>query len=296
VKLARPSSCKVNLLLNILGKRADGFHELETVMQPLRLCDEIAFERTASGIELTCSDPELPTDSSNLVHRAAASFFQHSAISAGVRMHLEKRIPMAAGLGGGSGNAATTLLGLNDLFDTPLAPEQLHSIAASLGSDIPFFLQTQPALATGRGEQIQPLRSFRALEGCAFLLVHPGFGIATAWAYKELARFPSALNGERGRAAKLVSLLNAGDLHDASREFYNALEAPALHKYPWLAVFQDFLRENGAAAVLMSGSGSTTFAIANDLCGAQELEERVREKFGRCWTAVVPAEQVISNQ
>jgi 4-diphosphocytidyl-2-C-methyl-D-erythritol kinase len=204
-----------------------------------------------------------------------------------VRIHLEKRIPMAAGLGGGSGNAATTLLALNELFGQPLANGQLHEVAASLGSDIPFFLQTQPALATGRGEKVESLPPFRALEDCALLLVHPGFGIATAWAYKELARFPKSLNGEPGRAAKLISLLNAGDLRKASGEFYNSLEAPALEKYPWLAVLQNFLRGNGAAAALMSGSGSTTFAITHDLCGAQELEERVREKFGRVWTAVV---------
>lgn len=287
--LTKPSPCKVNLLLNILGKRADGFHELETVMQPINLCDELTFERTRSGIELTCSEASLPTDASNLVHRAAAAFFQRSQIDGGVRIHLEKKIPMAAGLGGGSGNAATTLLALNELFDHVLTIDALHEIAASLGSDIPFFLQSNPALATGRGEKIQSLRPFIALQGCAFLLVHPGFGIATAWAYKELARFPQSLNGEAGRAAKLMALLESGDLRHAAREFYNSLEAPALEKYPWLAVLQDFLRENGAAATLMSGSGSTTFAIANDLCGAQELGERVQEKFGRCWTAVVGA-------
>jgi 4-diphosphocytidyl-2-C-methyl-D-erythritol kinase len=289
VRLTKQSPCKVNLLLNILGKRPDGFHELETVMQPIRLCDEIAFETAHEGIALTCSEPALPTDASNLVHRAAAAFFQQSGINAGVRMHLEKRIPMAAGLGGGSGNAATTLLALNELFQSPLSLEQLHRIAASLGSDIPFFLQPDPALATGRGELIQPLQPFRALESCAFLLVHPGFGIATAWAYKELARFPNALNGERGRAGQLIAWLNDGDLRRAASAFYNSLEAPALEKYPWLAVLQDFLRENGASATLMSGSGSTTFAIARDLCGAQELEERVKEKLGRCWTTVVPA-------
>ena len=295
--LTKPSPCKVNLLLNILGRRADGFHELETVMQPINLCDELTFERVAGGIALTCSEPALPTDAGNLVQRAAAAFFQRSGLAGGVRMHLEKKIPMAAGLGGGSGNAATTLLALNELFGHPLAPEALHELAASLGSDIPFFLQTQPALATGRGEKIQPLQPFHALEGGAFLLVHPGFGIATAWAYQELARFPQALHGEPGRAAKLISLLNAGDRRAAGREFYNSLEAPALEKYPWLAVLQDFLRENGAVATLMSGSGSTTFAITPDLGGAQELEERVKGKFGRCWTAVVPVgESVISNQ
>ena len=297
--LTRPSPCKVNLLLNILGKRADGFHELETVMQPVALCDELTFESAGRGVALTCSDPALPTDESNLVHRAASAFLARSAMSGGVRIHLEKKIPMAAGLGGGSGNAATTLLALNELFGAPLRRETLHEIAASLGSDIPFFLQGNPALATGRGEKIESLAPFAALEGGALLLVHPGFGIATAWAYRELARFPSALNGERGRAAKLIADLQAGDLKRAGAGFYNSLEAPALDKYPWLAVLQDFLRENGAAAVLMSGSGSTTFAIARDVCGAQELEERVKEKFGRCWTAVVPVGApviVASNQ
>jgi 4-diphosphocytidyl-2-C-methyl-D-erythritol kinase len=288
VTLTKQSPCKVNLLLNILGKRADGFHELETVMQPLNWWDELTFQRAGNGIQLTCSEPALPTDAGNLVHRAVSAFLTRAKISDGVRIHLEKKIPMAAGLGGGSGNAATTLLALNESFGLPLAKEVLHEIAAALGSDIPFFLQSNPALATGRGEKIESLPPFRALAGCAFLLVHPGFGIATAWAYKELARFPAALNGERGRALKLVSLLDSGGLRRASREFYNSLEAPALEKYPWLAVLQDFLRENGATAALMSGSGSTTFAIANDLCGAQELEERVKEKFGRCWTAVVP--------
>jgi 4-diphosphocytidyl-2-C-methyl-D-erythritol kinase len=287
VTLTRQSPCKVNLLLNILGKRPDGFHELETVMQPVQLCDVLAFERSNNGIALACSNAELPTDASNLVHRAATAFLQRSGIQSGVRIHLEKKIPMAAGLGGGSSNAATTLLALHEMFESKLAAQQLYEIAASLGSDIPFFLQSSPALATGRGEKIASMKPFRALENCGLLLVHPGFGIATAWAYKELARFPSALNGESGRAAKLISLLDSGDLRRVSREFYNSLEAPVLEKYPWLRVLQEFLRENGAVAALMSGSGSTTFAITDDPCGAQELEERVKEKFGRCWTAVV---------
>lgn len=285
--LTRPSPCKVNLLLNILGRREDGFHELETVMQPVNLCDELAFERTAYGLTLTCSEPTLPADAGNLVHRAAAAFLERSGITDGVSIHLEKKIPMAAGLGGGSGNAGTTLLALNDLFEHPLSAETLLEIAAQLGSDIPFFLQSNPAVAVGRGEKVTSLPAFRALQGCALLLVHPGFGIATAWAYKELARFPAAFLGQPGRAAKLISLLEADDLPKASREFYNSLEAPALDKYPWLSVLQDFLRENGSAAVLMSGSGSTTFAMAHDLQAAQELEERVRGKFGRCWTAAV---------
>ena len=137
---------------------------------------------------------------------------------------------------------------------------------------------------------IEALAPFAALQGRALLLVHPGFGIATAWAYKELARFPAALSGQKGRARRLIDLLNAGVPRKAAAEFYNSLEAPALDKYPWLGVLQEFLRENGAIGALMSGSGSTTFALTNDLCAAQEIEERVLEKFGRCWTAAVAIE------
>jgi 4-diphosphocytidyl-2-C-methyl-D-erythritol kinase len=286
--LEKNSPCKVNLLLNILGKRPDGFHELETVMQPVNLFDHLRFERGSAGIQLTCDDPSLPTDSGNLIHRAAAAFFDQAGIKAGVRIHLAKKIPLAAGLGGGSGNAATTLLALNELFDEPLPAEQLHPIAATLGSDIPFFLQSKPALAIGRGENVTSLEPFPALHGAAFLLIHPGFGISTAWAYRELARFPAALNGQPGRARKLVEWLQTGDLATAGAAFYNSLEAPALEKYPLLALYQDFLRNEGAPAVLMSGSGSTTFAIARDEAGALRLEERVKARFGPCWTAVVP--------
>src|SRR5215471_15207045 len=234
MKLEKKSPCKVNLILNILGKRADGFHELETVMHPVNLFDELSFARVTRGFHLTCSDPTLPTDASNLVHRAATLFFQKTEIRDGVRIHLEKHIPLAAGLGGGSGNAATTLSGLNELFGEPLSSSQLHDIAASLGSDVPFFLQSRPALATGRGEHVQSLDPFPALQGSAFLLIHPGFGIETAWAYRNLARFPSALQGKPGRAARLVSLLRDTDVRAAGREFYNSLEAPALEKFPLL--------------------------------------------------------------
>jgi 4-diphosphocytidyl-2-C-methyl-D-erythritol kinase len=283
------SPCKVNLILNILGKRPDGFHELETVMHPVNVFDVLDFARAPGGVHLTCNDPALPTDAGNLVYRAATLFLQKAEIRDGVRIHLEKKIPLAAGLGGGSGNAATTLLGLNEIFGKPLSPKALQDIAATLGSDIPFFLQTKPGLGIGRGEQIEPVDFFPAMKGAAILLVHPGFGISTPWAYQNLARFPSALNGTPGRAQKLIALLQTADLRTAGAEFYNSLEAPALEKYPLLSLFQEFFRENGAAATLMSGSGSTTFALAQSLIEAEKLAEKFKAKFGDTyWVAVVP--------
>jgi len=200
MRLEKNSPCKVNLLLNIFGKRPDGFHELETIMQPVNLCDRLTFERRGGAVELSCSEAALPVDSHNLVHRAATGFLHAAKISGGVRIHLEKKIPLAAGLGGGSGNAATTLLALNELFGQPLPAAKLNELAAALGSDVPFFLQNQPC-ARHRSRRKNPTaRFFSALRDKVFLLIHPGFGISTPWAYQNLARFPEALNGGRARA------------------------------------------------------------------------------------------------
>ncbi|HNQ72530.1 MAG TPA: 4-(cytidine 5'-diphospho)-2-C-methyl-D-erythritol kinase [Verrucomicrobiota bacterium] len=287
--LEKKSPGKVNLLLNILGKRPDGFHELETIFHSIRCFDELTLSRHGTGVQLTCNRVDLPTDRSNLIHRAATAFFAATRITDGVRIHLEKHLPLAAGLGGGSSNAAVTLAGLNELFDHPLAPDQLHALAATLGSDVNFFLQPQPALATGRGEKIEPLPGFPLLRAAAFFLVHPGFGVSTPWAYQALARFPDAQNGRPGRARRLIALLQAGDLAAAGREFYNSLEAPVLEKYPVLALYQEFFRAQGAQATLMSGSGSTTFALFSRLNQAEAMLEAFPAQFGRSgWLAAVP--------
>ncbi|MES1181039.1 MAG: 4-(cytidine 5'-diphospho)-2-C-methyl-D-erythritol kinase [Verrucomicrobiota bacterium] len=287
--LEKKSPCKVNLILNILGKRADGFHELETVLQPVNLCDTMRFERAGAGLQLTCSHPELPTDSKNLVHRAATAFLAAAKITDGVRIHLQKNLPLAGGIGGGSANAAVTFTALNELFGSPLPLEKLHELAAALGSDVPFFLYDQPALATGRGEKVRTLENFSALRGKAFFLTHPGFGISTPWSYQNLARFPEALNGQAGRAETLIAKLQAGDLAAAAGYFYNSLEAPAFDKFPVLQLYKEFLQANGALVALMSGSGSTTFAITENLAAAESLAEKFKLQFGdNGWTAVVP--------
>jgi len=240
-------------------------------------------------IVLRCTDSRLPTNSKNLVYRAASLFLDAANVPAseGVRIHLQKQIPLAAGLGGGSGNAAVTLLAMNELFGHPLPPSKLVELAASLGSDVPFFLQDKPALATGRGDAIRALDFFPALRGTYMLLVHPGFGISTPWAYEQLARFPAALHGTSGRAERLISLLHT-NLAAAAPQFYNSLEAPALRKYPLLELFQEFFRENGALATLMSGSGSTTFALTAEMGLAERLLEGLRAKFGQSlWTTIV---------
>jgi len=293
VAFEKQSACKINLLLNILGRRTDGFHELETLIYPIHLFDHLTFSRSSTqGIHLACSDPRLATDSKNLVYRAASLFLNAAGIKDGVSLYLQKNIPLAAGLGGGSANAATTLLGLNDLFGGPLAPGQLLTLAACLGSDVPFFLQDKPALATSRGEKIQPLDFFPAFQDAYFVLIYPGFGISTAWAYQQLARFPAALNGQPGRAERLISLLHGADPRSAGAAFYNSLEAPAVEKYPLLALLQEFMRSHGAIGTLLSGSGSSTFALAQSQAAAHHLLENFKQKFGDTyWTAIVPGLQ-----
>jgi 4-diphosphocytidyl-2-C-methyl-D-erythritol kinase len=285
----RSSPCKINLLLNVLQRRPDGFHEIETILQPVPYCDELEFTRTGSGLTLACNDPQLPLDARNLVHRAATAFLSRAGIRDGVSITLKKRIPMEAGLGGGSSNAAHTLLGLNELFGNPLNHAAIQLLAMELGSDVPFFLEDRPALAIGRGEQVTWCNPFPALEGCTLLLVHPGFGVPTPWAYRALGAFPEALHGQVGRAQSLLALLRGGSPGAAAKEFYNALEAPVLHKYPILALFQEFFRAESALATLMSGSGSTTFALLAPQQDALSLRERFHAKFGsNPWSAVLP--------
>ena len=282
MSLVLQSHCKVNLLLNILRKREDGFHELETILQPVPLFDELRIERASKGIELTCSNPRLAVDENNLVHRAASLFLKKTKAD-GIRIHLQKNLPLAAGIGAGSSNAAFTLRGLNELFDKPLNADELHEMAACLGSDVPFFLQDKPALATGRGEQIKPLEPFPALQGRGLLLIHPGFGVSTTWAYQSLAKTPEAY-GKPGEAAAMVDSLQTGNLEG----FANTLEAPVFQKHSVLPILKNFLTENGALVSLMSGSGSTTFAITNDRPSAEALRAKYHEHFGQAgWSATV---------
>ena len=282
MSLGLKSHCKVNLLLNILGRREDGFHELETIMQPVPLCDELQLERTADGLKLSCSDSRLPMGAPNLVHRAATAFLEKAGV-AGVRIHLQKNLPLAAGIGAGSSNAAFTLRGLNELFESPLNADELQELAARLGSDVPFFLQDGPALAIGRGEVVQPVGPFPALEGKGLLLIHPGFGVSTPWAYQALVSLPDGY-GEAGRMTALQQALNGGELAG----LYNSLEVPVFKKHRILPLIKTFLMEQGALAALMSGSGSTTLAITEDRPTAEALRAKYHEQFGQAgWTATV---------
>jgi len=282
MSLVVKSPCKVNLLLNVLGRLKNGYHEIETIMQPVPLYDELRIERTGEGVELTCSVSQLSVGGDNLVHRAATEFLK-STKSGGVRIHIIKNLPLAAGIGAGSSNAAMTLRGLNELYDYPLNAENIQTLAAGLGSDIPFFLQDCPALAIGRGERVEALEPFNALKGCGVLLVHPGFGVSTPWAYQALGYMTEQFI-TKGQAAEMIESLAEGRLEG----FSNSLEAAVFPKYPVLPIIKKFFSANGALVALMSGSGSTIFAITDNRASAEVLRTKYHGRFGQTgWSATV---------
>lgn len=278
------SPVKVNLYLRIVRKRPDGYHELETVMAPLDFGDTLTFQPAASGITLTCDNPALPTDDSNLVVRAAKRLAERFGVKQGAAITLTKRAPLAAGIGGGSSNAAFTLLGLNQLWDLGATEAQLGEIAASLGSDINFFLTGKTALCRGRGEQVVPVL-FRL--DAYVLLVNPGFGISTKWAYESWAKAVAGLTATPPDVSVLLRALAENDLAGASASMYNSLEAPSVGKFPALELLKRRMRDTGAAGAMMSGSGASVFGLFADRSDAENAVARIRAEFGpSAWTCV----------
>jgi 4-diphosphocytidyl-2-C-methyl-D-erythritol kinase len=254
---------KINLYLHILGRRPDGFHELETLMAPISLGDTLEINLIPAGIEFTCSDPALSDAQDNLATKAARLFLVEFKLTTGVRIHLEKAVPVGAGLGGGSSDAAAVLLALRQLTGTQCEDAWLAELAAQLGSDIPFFIYGRTAICKGRGEIIEPVTLQENFQG---LLVHPGFGVSTPWAYKTYAQNPQ--KGESGRAFADFTLRND-------------LEPPPFGKYPWLpAVKKWFRSQPGVIDSLMSGSGSSVFALTDSVQASNDLRAQFLAEFG----------------
>lgn len=263
--MKRVARAKINLSLRIRGKRADGFHELESLFAPLVLADVLTFE-DAPAFAFTCDDPTLPVDDSNLAVRAARRFSERDGRPLQVHIHLEKHIPHGAGLGGGSSDAATVLRALNDRSGNPLTPAVLREIADELGSDVPFFLQDSAALCRGRGEIVEPRPLVKSF---AVLLIKPPFPVPTPWAY------------QRWSASRELSGVSYAAQHADGVELINDLERPVFEKYLFLAALKTWLTQQPeVAAALMSGSGSTTFALVRDAGSMTDLERRTRAEFG----------------
>lgn len=267
---------KVNFRLDVLRRRSDGYHDLRMVMQRIGLYDELEISLVETpGITVSCNGADLPEDDGNLVWRAAAAMLARSPRQPGVSIRLQKNIPIAAGLGGGSSDAATTIMGLNRLLALDLADEEMMRIGVQLGADVPFFIFGKPAIATGIGEKLAPLENMPSLW---LLLINPRVHVSTAWAYQNLQ-----LTTDKVEATIPVLYKSADDL---CAILANDLEEVTLKKFPVIQEIKEQLMAAGAHGALMSGSGPTVFAVYADESSAR----RSAKKFGakEWFTAVVP--------
>ena len=259
MKLKFKTPAKINLGLHIHGKREDGFHELETIFQMVCLYDDVELELLPSGINIECDIPGVPTDHTNLAFKAALLLQKSYHVQGkGVSIRLKKKIPFGAGLGGGSGNAAGVLMGLNRLWDLSIEREKLVILAAELGSDVPFFLKSPCALGMGRGEQLKTLKPCSKFQ---VLLVFPGFPIATSWVYQNLRL---KLTKRPNNISILRKNLSLSDIKSLGLNLYNDLEPVVIQRFPEVQIVKDELWAWGALGVLLSGSGSTVFGIFDD--------------------------------
>ena len=265
-RLVLRAAAKVNLTLEVLGKRADGYHEIATVMQAVDLSDRIVLD-DADALELRSDSAEVPTDAGNLAWRAAAALRKAAGIDNGVRITLDKRIPVAAGLGGGSSDAAGVLLGLNRLWRLHWPLERLDEVAVMLGSDVPFFLRGGAALASGRGETVEPLRG----RSMALVLVNPRFPSSTAEMY---GRMTPAMYSDGAATRTLAGALRRSAARVAA-SLYNGMEGAAAALFPQIVQMRAALLAAGALGALMSGSGPTVFGIARSYEQARQIRTRV---------------------
>jgi 4-diphosphocytidyl-2-C-methyl-D-erythritol kinase len=274
-RLVLSAAAKVNLALEVLRRRSDGYHEIATVMQAVDLSDRLTLE-DADVLEVRTSAPGVPTDERNLAYRAAAALRDAAGVSRGARITLDKRIPVAAGLGGGSTDAAAALVGLNRLWNLRWPAAGLEELAVGLGMDVPFFLRGGAALATGRGERLAPLGG--AVLG--LVLVNPRFAVSTAEMY---GRVTPTMYSDGGRARDAAAALRTRGAGRVAASLYNGLELAARSAYPQIGQMHAALVAAGALGAAMSGSGPTVFGVARSWEQARQIRGRVARGSWECW-------------
>lgn len=265
---------KINLSLDILRKRPDGYHEVQMIMQSLQLHDTVTLTLSeAPGITMTCSDTTLPVDEHNLAYRAAVLFCHTYGISDGIKLHLEKRIPIAAGLAGGSSDAAAVLRGLNELYGAPASGEELAALGVTLGADVPYCLMLGTALSEGIGERLTKLP---AAPECFCLLVKPAVGASTKQIYTDYDATVQTIGIKHPDTQALLTALSDSNYRALASGLCNVLEPITLRLIPEIASIKETLRSLAADGVLMSGSGPTVFALFSDLDTAKRAETHFR--------------------
>ena len=277
----RKAYAKINLTLDVGEERPDGFHDVTMIMQSIALWDEVTMQLRSDGeIHLSCNLPYLVRGEKNIAYRAARLFLTSCGRTEGVDIRLFKKIPVAAGLAGGSTDAAAVLKGLNALLQTGLSVRQMCRLGEQLGSDIPFCLIGGTCLATGRGEKI---RRIEAMPEGYLVLVKPDFGISTPWAY---AHFDPQAVQRRPDVEAMHRAIRSGRLSAVGDEMVNLLEPAALSEYPILSTIKEELRRQGAAGVLMSGSGPTVYGLFERPEAAEAAAAVCREKYPASYTVL----------
>ena len=264
---------KVNISLDIVGKREDGYHLLEMIMQSIDLYDEIVIEKQKKEITIKCNKPYVPTDERNLAYKAAQLFIEKYNIDSGVNINIKKNIPVAAGLAGGSTDCAAVLKIMNKLFQVNADNEKLMELGVKLGADVPYCIKGGTALCKGIGEEVTALKGFKDK---VIVLVKPPFGVSTNSVYQEF-------NIEKARnhpnTNLIIDAINNDNLKMVCDNMKNLLENVTLRKHKILINIKEEMRYNGAMGTMMSGSGPTVFAFFDDMLKAQRCFEKMKEKY-----------------
>lgn len=283
---------KINLYLEIIGDRPDGYHELAMILQSIDLADQLDLRHNGTDqTRVTCDDPQIPTDGQNLAYKAAmlmaAQFPEAARRWGGVDLHIQKRIPMGAGLAGGSADAAATLVGLDLLWKLGLTQGEIRQLAAKLGSDIPFCVSGGTAIATGRGEQLAPLPSADFLH--VVLAKYRSLAISTPWAYQTYrAQFSGSYVSDQASLQQRRQRVHSGDIVTAisqrdgakiGRLLHNDLEKAVLPVHPQIEWLKQTLAEFNSLGVMMSGSGSTVFALVESEAAAKRVQQQLKAKL-----------------
>lgn len=273
---------KINLGLDVLGRRPDGYHEVKMVMQTVDICDVLTFEKAGTGITISTDSGELPTDGDNLIYKAVKLLFDKYGVEEGISIHLQKRIPIAAGMAGGSSDAAAALKGINEIFQLGCSLDELRELGVKIGADVPYCVMGKTALAEGIGEKLTVLPS---MPDCLFLVAKPDINVSTKYVYAQLEH--AQLEHEHLDAGEpyehpdidgMVQAIKEGSMEGILKRMGNVLESVTIPAHPVIGTLKERMMELGAEGSLMSGSGPTVFGVFRDEEKAQRAFLQLKEE------------------
>lgn len=267
------SYAKINLTLDVLGKREDGYHNLQTVMQTVGLSDLVIVDKTNYGIRLTTNKKFLPNNSKNIAYQAAAKFFEKTKIKGGAKILIHKNIPIAAGLAGGSGNGAAVLSALNMLYSNPLTEGELCALGATIGADVPYCIMGGTQLAEGIGEVLTPQKP---LSRHLVLLVTPPIAVSTPQVFGEFDSIKKEIFPDN---AAMLKAINDEDFYGVCKNLANSLESVTIRQHPVIGEIKEKMLSGGAVNAIMSGSGPTVFGLFDDFNKAKQAHDAFCEKY-----------------